>query len=395
MHTKILSRWLDERQVIGHAARAAVLLRSVGAVLTGGKLSLTHLGRNLSGNALAKHQIKAMDRLLGNPHLSRERLGVYRALASTMLQGKERPVIAVDWSDVQSGRQWAMLKAALPVGGRALTVYERVFPYKRYNTQKAHNEFLRELRKVLPEHCRPIIVSDAGFRGPWFKAIESFGWDWLGRIRNRNKYFHAETGRWRLTDSLFPEATTKPRHLGKVTVSRHRNYDAQLYLVRARKIRGGRPPKRRRPKRNNEAAYRRGHQTPWLLATSLPHSFGSEGRVVELYAKRMQIEETFRDLKSHRWGFGLCYSHCHQPQRIQALLLIAALAALVIWLIGWAGRAQQLHRHLQANTERRREVLSTFFIGRQLLRRCQDWGPNLIDDALATLRSSILQTACP
>ena len=65
MHLKVLSQWLADRLVVGHSTRAAALLRVVGALLTGGKLSLTHLGRSLDGPAHAKHQIKAVDRLLG------------------------------------------------------------------------------------------------------------------------------------------------------------------------------------------------------------------------------------------------------------------------------------------------------------------------------------------
>jgi len=34
MHKGILSRWLNGHEVVGHAVRAAVLVRVVGAVLT-------------------------------------------------------------------------------------------------------------------------------------------------------------------------------------------------------------------------------------------------------------------------------------------------------------------------------------------------------------------------
>jgi hypothetical protein len=391
MHLKVLSQWLAEQLVIGHSSRAAALLRAVGALLTGGKLSLTHIGRSLDGPARVKHQIKAADRLLGNRHLARERDGIYRAIIQTLLLGNKRPVIVVDWSDFQPGRQWAMLKAAVPVGGRAISLYERVFPFKRYNSPGAHREFLQALRSVLPEDCRPIIVTDAGFRRPWFLEVESFGWDWVGRVRSNVKYYRQETARWCLAKSLYPEATTVPRHVGNVTLSKHQGYLVGLYLVRAHKIRMGRP--RCRPKkRHNEAAYRRAHREPWLLATSLPHTHASSRQVARLYAKRMQIEETFRDLKCHRWGFGLCYSRCNDVRRLEALLLLAALATLVVWLVGLAARAQQLHRHLQANTERKREVLSTFFIGRELLRRpAHDMRPPLIAHALVTLRRQILE----
>lgn len=389
MHIRVLTQWLEDRTVVGHAARAAIITRVVGALLTGGKLSLTHLGRNLDGRAHVKHQIKAVDRLLGNAHLQRERDGIYRAIAATLLRGNNRPVIVVDWSDFELGRQWLMLKAAVPVGGRAISLYERVFPFRRYNSPGAHREFLKALRAILPAGCQPIIVTDAGFRGPWFRAVESYGWDWVGRIRNKIKYYREETGRWCFTNSLYPDATAEPRYVGEVALSRRHQYRFRLYLVRAHKPRIGRPP-RRGPTRSGETMYRRLHRAPWLLATSLPHDPSSARRIMGLYTQRMQIEETFRDLKCHRWGFGLRYARCNSAGRLEILLLLGALATLTAWLVGLAGRALQLNRHLQANTERGREVLSTFFIGRELMRSFSNpLPPPLIARALLTLRQQI------
>jgi hypothetical protein len=236
-----------------------------------------------------KHQIKAVDRLLGNEHLQRERDGIYRAIAGTLLLGNKRPVILVDWSDLELGRQWVMLKAAVPVGGRAISLYERVFPFKRYNSPGAHREFLQALRAILPEGCQPIIVTDAGFRGPWFREVESYGWDWVERIRNKIKYYREETGRWCFTNSLYPEATSEPRYVGEVALSRRHQYRFRLYLVRAHKPRIGRPP-RRGPTRSGETMYRRLHRAPWLLATSLPHDPSSPRRIMRLYAQRMQMD---------------------------------------------------------------------------------------------------------
>jgi hypothetical protein len=395
MHTEILSQWLDDRTVVGHATRAAAVVRVVRALLTGGKLSLTHLGRSLDGAAHVKHQIKAVDRLLGNQHLHRERDGIYRAIARTLLLGNKRPVIIVDWSDFELGRQWLMLKAAVPVRGRAIALYERVFPFKRYNSPGAHRDFLRALHAILPAACRPIIVTDAGFRGPWFREVEKYGWDWVGRIRNKIKYYRAQTGRWCFTDSLYPQATTAPRYLGEVALSRRHRYLFRLYLVRAHKTRVGRPP-RRGPKKPNTTMYRRLHRAPWLLATSLPHERGSERRIKQIYGLRMQIEETFRDLKCHRWGFGLRYARSNTPKRLEVLLLLGTLATLVAWLVGIAGRMLQWNWQLQANTVRKRNVLSSFFIGRQLLLRAAlDIPPPILRLTFAALRRDLaIATAC-
>ena len=29
---------------------------------------------------------------------------------------------------------------------------------------------------MLPECCKPILITDAGFRGPWFRAVEAMGY---------------------------------------------------------------------------------------------------------------------------------------------------------------------------------------------------------------------------
>lgn len=396
MHVKLLlSQWLSNHTVVGHRARESALLKLVHALLDGGKLSLTQLGRHRAGTAFEKHHIKAADRLLGNRHLHAERAGIYRAIARTLLAGTQRPVVIVDWSDLEPRRQWLVIKAAAAVGGRAISLYEKVYPMKRYNSPRTHREFLAELKTILPDGCEPIIVTDAGFRGPWFKAVEALGWDWVGRIRNKIKYYDASSERWRYTDTLYREATARVRHIGEVSLSPRHGYRFRMYLVRAYKPSRGQPRRGERSKCPHARTYRRLHRAPWLIATSLPHRPGSSQQIKQLYAQRMQIEETFRDVKSHRWGFGLHYARCNDGRRLEVLLLIGALASLVLWLVGLCGRALDWTRRLQANTERRRPVLSTVFIGRQLLRRSTlELSSQALDLAMADLRA-LIKAAMP
>src|SRR5436190_5524913 len=147
----VLSHWLEGRGLIEHKARCAALVRVVAAALKGAKLSLTQLGRARTGDTFEKHHIKAVDRLLGNHRLHLERAGVYAAIARSVLHRVKRPVIVVDWSDFEPGRKFALLKAAIPIGGRAVTLYERVFPFARYNSPSAHREFLVALQAIVPE----------------------------------------------------------------------------------------------------------------------------------------------------------------------------------------------------------------------------------------------------
>lgn len=107
---------------------------------------------------------------------------------------------------------------------------------------------------------------------------------------------------------------------------------------------------------------------PWLLATSLPVETWPACRVVTAYEKRMQIKETFRDLKSHRWGDGLQYARSRSSERLENLLLIPTLAMVTTWLVGLAAKANDWMRHFPANTVRKVAVLSTFFPGRRTLK---------------------------
>ena len=55
MHTmSLLEKWLQRNAVISHQARVGALVRVVGALLSGGRLALTHLGRHRAGRAFVK-----------------------------------------------------------------------------------------------------------------------------------------------------------------------------------------------------------------------------------------------------------------------------------------------------------------------------------------------------
>ena len=97
-------------------------------------------------------------------------------------------------------------------------------------------------------------------------------------------------------------------------------------------------------------------------------SDGDAASVVGIYARRMQIEETFRDAKNHRFGWSLGDVRLSTPQAYAVLLTLAALAFLVVTLIGMAAERRGAHRAYQANTEKRR-VLSFLVLAAAILRR--------------------------
>ena len=99
------------------------------SLLDGQQLSLTELGRNITGSVAPKHNIKRIDRLLGNRQLHNERMDIYRWHARLLCGANPMPVVLVDWYDVREKRRHLTLRASVSVQGRSVTLYERVFSF--------------------------------------------------------------------------------------------------------------------------------------------------------------------------------------------------------------------------------------------------------------------------
>ncbi|MCE2594355.1 IS4 family transposase, partial [Motilimonas cestriensis] len=102
-----------------HLKRLNTMTLACRALLNSKALTLTELGRNLPTKSRAKHNIKRMDRLLGNRHLHHERLAVYRWHASFICSGNPMPVILVDWSDIREQKRLVALRASVALQGRS------------------------------------------------------------------------------------------------------------------------------------------------------------------------------------------------------------------------------------------------------------------------------------
>jgi hypothetical protein len=361
----ILQHELRDGVEIVHAKQWAALWRGVAGMLDGGKLWLTALGRSLPGNTSDKHRIKAADRLLGSPAIQQATVRFYAVLARFLLRAVRRPVILVDWTGGGSSAFY-ILSAKVCFQGRALSLYSRTFPVKRKCSPKAQREFLAELVAVVPRCSTPILVTDAGFLFEWFDAVQAVGWDYIGRLRNGALVHHG--GEWITFKELHTLAGRKPKNLGICKVRRRNSCEHRLVLSKKRKLKGRHRITFNGTKGQNTADRQRGDaaREPLLLATSLNDRSVA---VIHMYSMRMQIEETFRDLKSHRYGWSLEDVRCRTAARIDVLLLIAALAAVAMHIIGLAARQMDLGRTLQANTERKRTVFSTFFLAKLVIRR--------------------------
>lgn len=374
-----------------HSRRLETLLKAVESLARGRRLTLTGLGRSLESKAKVKHNIKRMDRLLGNEKLFAESQSVYGALAQMLMSGSQRPVIIVDWSELAWNQKFHLLRAAIPVGGRAMTVYEEVHPTSAHTSRRVHRRFLQTLATIVGDSCKPIVVTDAGFRAPWFQAVEELGWDWVGRIRNTTLVCEADGSSWVSCKSLYSKANRRPQAVGAFSVTKSNPVQCFLYLYQSKKQgRVKKTTRGSRSKANQSLKVAAREREPWLIASSLPNSGAMAKKVVQFYRKRMQIEESFRDMKNRRSGFSLRDSRTNTAKRLTILMLINTLSQFAVWLIGRAGQSRQLHQGLQANTTRHKSVLSTFFIGCQLVQHKIRFYKHEIADAVHQLNDAVV-----
>lgn len=359
-----------------HAARVRVVLSALAALLSCRRLVLMDLARAWPDAQRVRAPLKKLDRLLSNPHLLRERTMLYQQIARWSVRSAE-PLIVVDWSTLKADESWHLLRAALAVGGRTLTLYEEVHPQRTAQSPTVHRRFLRRLQQVLPAQCRPIVVSDAGFRCPWFTEVEALGWRWVGRVRNHVCVKRSAHSPWQALSALWA-GRAKLQVFGAVHLVRAKPFACQL--LRYRQPLHGRKHRSVRGRictSNQSRAAARAQREPWMLAYCTELQSLSPMRIVNLYKQRMQIELSFRDLKSQRYGCAFDDSLTRKAPRLTVLLLLHALASFVAWLQGVSLNVLNQTTHCAVRVHPERARYSIVRIGWESLRRKHGLPPPL------------------
>ena len=371
MHTtQVLHKLLCQSVPSIHASRLKILLLTVQALTHGARATVTAMGRGLTGSAFDKHKIKRVDRLLSNSRLYRESHTIYGAMTRRLLLGLSEVVISIDWSPLCADQSWHLLRAAIPVGGRSLTLYEEVHPQKKLGNRKVQHRFLDQLALMLPGTCHPVIVADSGFRTPFFHYIEKhFDWHWVGRIRGQDFIcFENRPDQWFSAKALHTKATTKAKCCGVIDWVRKHPLPAWIVLIRL--------PKKRRQALTYQGNKRQSFKDkvhikragePWLLVASMSLQMRGPRQIVKIYKTRMQIEEGFRDCKSVHYGLSLSQNRRINVYRRTVLCLIAACAIFVLWCIGTAGKQTDIARQVRVNSSSKRSSYSVIFLSKLLI----------------------------
>ncbi|GAB3391839.1 hypothetical protein GCM10027514_35990 [Azotobacter armeniacus] len=187
----------------------------------------------------------------------------------------------------------------------------------------------------------------------------------VGRVRNRD-LCRLDERPWQPLKDLYALASASPKRLGDIAMTRSAPWSTRLYAVK--QAPRGRQHRRvtgalARDKRSRQSAQR--ESEPWLLASNLPEAQWNAAQVVAIYQRRMQVEEGFRDLKSHRLGLGLGLHRSRCPRRIEILLLIAVLAN---YALGLQAQEAGHERRFQSNSLKDKHVLSLWRLGLEYAR---------------------------
>jgi len=395
MHAKgIVNRLLGSCLSGLHAKRAASISAAVWSALDGGRLSLSQLARSVSSESAMRHRIKRIDRLLGNAVIYGARLSIYQAVAEHWLAGIRQLLIIVDWSDVTPDQRWHLLRASVVVDGRSVTLYEEIHPQRKYGDREVHRRFLAKLAKLLPDGCIPIIMTDAGFHSTWFDLVTQRRWQWIGRIRGKDMVCTAGQP-WRRCTEVYAEASAQVKVFTEALYVRSHPTPCRLVLVkRSPKGRSRRTHQGKSARSRTSLKAARSGREPWLLASSPGLGHLNPEAIVALYAQRMKIEQSFRDLKNERGGLGLSASRSRSGKRLEILLLIGHLASWLLRLIGESAEQRQMQLQFQSLPRLKHKEISVVTLARRVIDAGGNWLRRLpITDALPLIRQQALTAA--
>lgn len=376
-----------------HKTRLNALMSTSNIAATNNTLFLTGLGRKDPARTKTSSNIEKVNRLLGNEHLHTERTAFYQMMASRLIPIWMSPWIHVDWSCINPTTNLYLLRASISVAGRSIVLWEESHPKKKENNHAVHKQFLKNLKAILPPCATPVIVTDAGFRAPWFLAVRQMGWHFVGRLRNKNLVLMEAAEVWQLSSLFFEQATGKPVHLGHALLTEKEQVPVHMVLYKGKtKNRHKRNLNKKISAASKSKRHAKAAKEPWLLVTSLPQAQDNPNHIVNIYRQRMRIEENFRDSKCPHYGLGLKNSLTRSPERMSILLLIAAIATFAAWLAGFVTKLTGKAMDFQAHSAKFTRSLSMVYLGREAIKKQLDISKSQFFDAFNSLLQIVIET---
>lgn len=351
-----------------HASRLQAVMDVAVGLTKSKRLSIAEIGRHLPEQTKLKHRIKKVDRLLGNHHLYDELNIIYSGLSQYVfkyISHDQYSPIVIDLCYLKDTHDIQMLSAEVATQGRTIPLYREVFSSGELKGRET--DFITKLAECIPSNRDVLIIMDAGFGDDWFKAIESQQWYWLVRARGGKHVKLSPDEEWHEASELFDRAGARAKCYENAFITKSESRSCRV-IIKKGSLSSKRKKPSRLPRNYNSANgnYQRTAKEPWILATNLPKIYDTT-KIINAYKKRMQIEESFRDIKSPRYGLGGRYFQTRNVYRWGIAMLLAAIAQIILWVLGVLGHSQGLQRIFQVNTAYDKKQFSYFFLGQLII----------------------------
>lgn len=316
------------------ASQAKTLAWIVASLVHVRHLNLPELALQAASNTSFKHRIKRLSRFLGNDRI--DPVAAYSPLLLQLFKSRKRKplVLAFDWTKFRSLHSLGLVAV---FGGRSVPVlWKTIHESGLYKSQsRLEREMLTELQRLLPPGQRVIILADRGFgKTDLARHCQQLGLDYVIRIKPNVQI-------------------CCDQHVG--LLSKYVVHPGQCHVLQNVQFRKKEPVFQQVVVKCTKAE-------TFYLMTNLT---ASALRLTRLYKKRMSIEETFRDQKSHRHGFSLRSTRVTDPKRLDRLLLVLAIGYCL--LCGFGLRMKQVYPASCWSTNNREHELSVLSIARRML----------------------------
>lgn len=296
----------------------------VAGLLQGERASIAGIGENMPGEATEKSKKNRVFRFVCNPRVNVE--FICGAIVGGLGMRGKRIVVATDWTEIGP---LSVLTSAVIINGRAIPIYWTVVDTLRTRKRAVEVEHMLRLSQILIG-VDAIHVLDRGFDGGDFLAAIGKFCKYV--VRLSNSFCYRQLG----------ECDFKNINDFKLKRGRRHDLDAVEYtkshLTRCRLV----------------VFHDHQQKEPWLLTTN---RYGDKRAVIiGYYATRFRIEESFKDLKDLRSGFALHGYRMQHTEHLSRLLAVVAVGYLLMNASGHYGEENGVHRRLQINTRKTREL---------------------------------------
>jgi len=340
-----------------HASRILSISNAVLGVITAASLAISLIGQGLAiakGKA-TKHSVKQVDRLIGNKKFIV--WDYFDCWIKEIVGVRPKIIVAMDWTEFDKDNQSTLALHLTTNHGRATPLIWKTYDKStlKGNRNKYERKILYRLKKLLPKDMAVTLLADRGFGYvELYDVLEKLGFKFVIRFKDNVTVYDSNNNKKSAKDWVGTNGRAKRLTNAKVTSS-HRKAMPVVVCVQDKKM-----------------------KDPWCLATNDADLKTRE--IINYYAKRWSIEPSFRDQKDIRFGMGMHNISVSQPMRRDRLLFIAAIAILLLTILGAAGESLGMDRLLKANTVKRR-THSLFRQGTMLYELI----PNMLEERLLKL----------